>query len=171
MHRQLLQLMMPQGYRGLGRFDATTKSKPLRLASRVRPGGARAALVAAAEGDAAWAALQRAAAWWLGEHANAATGELAGHDGPPSGAPAGGPGAGSPPGSHAAQAGAAADGADAGLGSEAGLGWSGTEALAAASARRPAVAAVVAALQHAAASLPWPGRVAAAHALAKVLTL
>ena len=35
-------------------------------------------MAAAAADDAAWAAFQKGAAWWLGEHANAAMGEYAG---------------------------------------------------------------------------------------------
>ncbi len=53
------------------------------------------------------------------------------------------------------------------MGSGSGFEDAHADALAAAAARRPALPAVVAALQHAAAALPWPGRVAAASALGK----
>ena len=41
-------------------------------------GAPAAALAAAAADDAAWTEAQRCAAWWLGEHVNAAAGERAG---------------------------------------------------------------------------------------------
>ena len=42
-------------------------------------GCAPAALAVPAADDAAWTELQRGAAWWLGEHVNAAAGECAGY--------------------------------------------------------------------------------------------
>eukprot|EP00884_Botryococcus_braunii_P006245 jgi/Botrbrau1/15621/Bobra.4_1s0009.1 len=110
-------------------------------------GLSQTALAKAGGEEASWAALQRAAAWWLGEHACPATGEAVGaahplpsdgYDSDPQPEPLDGP-----------------------LISAAET--TGLQAL-----RNPQLASVISHLQHVAASSSWPLRVASAQALAKV---
>ena len=109
-------------------------------------------LARAAEEDAAWVGFQRMAAWWLGEKANIAADEYAGiaagtpdYPDPTEKPP--------PPPLQLRP-----DGTPLSAG----------ELIAVQAAENPAMLTVVAALQHAALTMPWQVRAAAAQAVAKV---
>ncbi|KAK9794598.1 hypothetical protein WJX73_004152 [Symbiochloris irregularis] len=111
-----------------------------------------------AQQDVAWLELAKGAAWWLGEYANVATGEFVGNPPPSS--------------ERNSQTGQRSGDESAGGAESALVKGSGgdipAEMLALQSDRNAALAAVVASLQQAFLLLPWPGRSAAALALAKI---